>query len=87
MFVFDKIKHYLIVAFIVAKAALLAFVSLRSYQAGKNASEVDRLEQANKNHKRIADFHREMSEHEQEIRNSKLHDRNNLVDRLRDKGL
>lgn len=87
MFLFDRLKHYLIVAAVVAKGALLAFVSFRSYKAGKDNAELDRLQQANKSQKRRADFYREMSENEQEIRNSKLHDRDNLIDRLRDKGL
>jgi hypothetical protein len=84
---FQRFKGYLIVAMAVAKAMLFAFVSYTSYRSGKNKADIDRIEDANEGHKKRADFHREMSRNEQEIRNSKLHDRSNLIDRLRDKGL
>jgi hypothetical protein len=84
---FQRLKGYLLVAAFVAKAMLLAFVSYTSYRSGKNKAEVDRLQDANQSQKQIADFHREMARHEQDIRNSKLHDRSNLIDRLRGNGL
>jgi hypothetical protein len=87
MFLIRRFKEYLIVAAFVAKAMLIAFVSYTSYRSGKNKAEVDRLKDANQSQKKIADFHREMAHHEQDIRNSKLHDRSNLIDRLRDNGL
>jgi Ni/Co efflux regulator RcnB len=87
MFLLGRFKEYLIVAAVVAKAMLLAFVSYSSYQRGKNKAEVDRIKDANQSLQKKADFHSEMARHEQDIRNSKLHDRGNLVDRLRDNGL
>lgn len=83
----SRIKAYLIVALSVALPIVYLVGQLVGKKTGKNEAEIDRLRDANKTNKEIADFYRKMAEYEDENENGSLHRRDNLIERLRDKGL
>jgi hypothetical protein len=82
----SKVKTWAIAALSLALPIVYVFGRLIGKNKGWAEAESERLKNANKKSRQVADFYKEMAEDEQIVEGN-LHKRDNLTERLRDKGL
>lgn len=82
-----RIKSGIIIFLTAALPLVYLVAKALGRKDGQTESDIDRLTDANQTEHKISEFYREMADNEQDIQSGKLHNRDNLIERLRDKGL
>lgn len=82
-----RIKSWIIVILTAALPLVYLIATMLGRKDGRMNSDIDRLTNANQTEHKISDFYREMADNEADIQSGKLHNRDNLLERLRGKGL
>lgn len=82
-----RIKMWAIVVLTAALPILYIIGQLIGKKNARTASENDRLRDINQTNEEIANFYRKIAEYEEDNTNGSLHNRDNLIERLRDNGL
>lgn len=85
--IWGRIKSWIIIILTAALPLVYMIATMLGRKDGRTESDIDRLTNANQTERKISDFYREMADNEADIQSGKLHNRDNLVKRLRDKGL
>jgi hypothetical protein len=83
---FGKVKVWAIAALSAALPIVYFFGHLIGKNKGRSVEQLDRLEDSNETNRQVADFYKSMADDE-EITHGNFDKRDNLTDRLRDKGL
>lgn len=82
-----RIKSWAIVALTAALPIIYLIGQLVGKKTARTAAENDRLRDINETNEEIANFYRKMAEHEEDNTHGSLHNRDNLIKRMRDNGL